>query len=158
MNDAISNQRLALVHPALAAKVNLAANALAMQGTYFRVAQGLRTYAQQDALYAQGRTAAGHIVTDARGGYSDHNFGCAVDCVPFLSGTGGDLNWNVNTDQFQAMVQALKAQGLLYGGDWIHVHGDLDHFYIGPATPIDADRQVFAKGGLPAVWARYPQD
>jgi peptidoglycan L-alanyl-D-glutamate endopeptidase CwlK len=158
MNDAVSNRRLWLVNPALAAKVNLAANLLAMAGTYFRVVQGLRTYAEQDALYAQGRTTPGHIVTDARGGYSDHNFGCAVDCVPFLSGPGGDLNWNVKTDQFQAMVAALKAQGLLYGGDWVHMHGDFDHFYIGPATPTDVDRQAFAKGGLLAVWQLYPQE
>jgi peptidoglycan L-alanyl-D-glutamate endopeptidase CwlK len=158
MNDAVSNQRLTLVHPALAAKVNAAANALAMEGTYFRVAQGLRTYAEQDALYAQGRTAPGHIVTNAKGGYSNHNFGMAVDCYPFLTGTGGDLNWDSKSVQFQAMVAALRAQGLVWGGSWTHMP-DAPHFQLAnvPVTPTDADRTAFIAGGLPAVWALYPE-
>ena len=40
---------------------------------------GTRTYAEQDALYAQGRTTGGKRVTNARGGYSNHNFGVAGD-------------------------------------------------------------------------------
>ena len=114
--DATSEQRLLQVHPALAAMVHAAFAALSAQGTYFCVAQGLRTYAEQDALYAQGRTAPGHIVTNARGGYSNHNFGCAVDCYPYLSGPGGAINWAANSPQFRAMVSALESQGLVWGG------------------------------------------
>ena len=158
MTDAISNQRLALVHPLLREKVNAAAAQLAAEGTYFRVAQGLRTYAEQDALYAQGRTTPGHIVTNARGGHSNHNFGCAVDCYPFLSGSSGELNWNAETPQFQMMVSALKAQGLLWGGDWKAIV-DPPHFQLMnfPVTPTDADRLAFAEGGLEAVWKMYEQ-
>ena len=156
MQDAVSEQHLALVHPVLAAKVRVAASGLAVMGTYFRVAQGLRTYDQQDALYAQGRTAPGHIVTNARGGWSNHNFGCAVDCYPFLSGPTGDLNWNPATPQFAAMVKALKDQGLAWGGDW-HTIIDNPHFQLEqvPATPTNQDRVAFADGGLKAVWAQY---
>jgi peptidoglycan L-alanyl-D-glutamate endopeptidase CwlK len=156
MNDAISNVRLALVNPVLSAKVNLAANLLASQGTYFRVAQGLRTFDEQDALYAQGRTLPGHIVTNAMGGYSNHNFGCAVDCYPFLSGTSGDLNWDAKSPQFQAMVDALVAQDLVWGGSWTHMP-DAPHFQLAnvPVTPTDADRKAFESGGLSSVWALY---
>jgi len=159
MNDSISNQRLSFVNPALALKVNTAANLLALQGTYLRVTQGLRTYAQQDALFAQGRTEPGHIVTNAKGGYSNHNFGCAVDVVPFLSGSVGELNWNTKSDQFMAMVGYLKAQGLAWGGDWQGNLADYDHFQLAnvPVTPSDTDRQAFAQGGLQAVWDLYPQ-
>ncbi|MDR3426096.1 M15 family metallopeptidase [Silvimonas sp.] len=156
MNDATSNQRLTQVNPLVAGKVELAANLLASEGTYFRVAQGLRTYAEQNALYAQGRATPGHIVTNAVGGYSNHNFGLAVDCYPFLSGTAGEVNFSVDTPQFQAMVRALKTQGLKWAGDWIK-KGDNGHFYIGPANPTDADRAAFAKGGLQAVWALYAE-
>lgn len=45
-----------------------------------------RTFAEQDKLYAQGRTAPGAIVTNARGGYSMHNFQCAIDFVPMRHG------------------------------------------------------------------------
>jgi peptidoglycan L-alanyl-D-glutamate endopeptidase CwlK len=153
MNDAISNQRLALCMPALVAKVNAAANLLAMNRVYCRVDDALRTYAEQDAEFAKGPA-----FTRARGGYSAHNFGMAVDCVPFLIGTTGALDWNPKSDKFQMMVAAMKKSGLEWGGDWVHMHGDFDHFYIGPATPTDADRQAFAKGGLPAVWQLYPQE
>lgn len=154
--EPVSEQRLALVAPELARKVQAAAVALAMQGIYFRVAQGLRTYAEQNALYAQGRTTSGHIVTNARGGYSNHNFGCAVDCYPFLSGQSGDLNWNPRSVQFLTMVAALKAQELVWGGEWVSLP-DAPHFQLTnvPVTPTNADRAAFASGGLRAVWAQY---
>lgn len=47
------------------------------------VTQGVRTIAEQDALYAQGRTRSGKIVTQARGGQSFHNFGVAFDVCGF---------------------------------------------------------------------------
>lgn len=40
---------------------------------------GLRTFAEQDKLYALGRTLPGSIVTNAQGGESAHNYGCATD-------------------------------------------------------------------------------
>lgn len=42
---------------------------------------GFRSCTEQDALYAQGRTIAGRIVTKARGGQSYHNYGLAFDWV-----------------------------------------------------------------------------
>jgi peptidoglycan LD-endopeptidase CwlK len=44
-----------------------------------RVTSGFRSFEEQDRLYAQGRTTAGQIVTNARGGESMHNFGVAFD-------------------------------------------------------------------------------
>lgn len=40
----------------------------------------------QNALYAQGRTAPGKIVTKAKGGESFHNYKCAFDVVPLVNG------------------------------------------------------------------------
>lgn len=40
----------------------------------------------QNALYAQGRTAPGKIVTKVQGGYSFHNHGVAFDVVPVVNG------------------------------------------------------------------------
>lgn len=57
----------------------------------------LRSDAEQTILHAQGRTAPGHIVTNARAGQSAHNFGLAVDIVPIVNGkpdwNGGDAIW-----------------------------------------------------------------
>src|SRR5947208_1116522 len=52
-------------------------------GISAKIVDGSRTYKQQDALYAIGRTKPGHIVTNARGGFSNHNFGIAWDIGVF---------------------------------------------------------------------------
>jgi peptidoglycan L-alanyl-D-glutamate endopeptidase CwlK len=156
--EAISEQRLALVNPALAVKVRTANDALIAQtGNGFRVASGLRNYEQQTALYAQGRTTPGEKVTNAPAGYSNHNFGCAVDCYPFLLADAGAIDiTDPNEPQFKAMVEALKAEGLAWGGDWKDIC-DEPHFQLAnvPVTPTEADRAAFAAGGLEAVWVQY---
>ncbi|MBU1102062.1 M15 family metallopeptidase, partial [Patescibacteria group bacterium] len=53
----------------------------AVYGYTLRISSGFRTVAEQDQLYKQGRTVDGHIVTEAPGGKSIHNFGFAVDVV-----------------------------------------------------------------------------
>jgi peptidoglycan L-alanyl-D-glutamate endopeptidase CwlK len=136
--DTRSLNTLAGVDPGLSKLVKAAASSLEAQGTFLCVYQGLRTAAQQNALYAQGRTTVGHIVTNAQAGKSNHNYGLAVDVVPYLSGSTGGLNWNVSTAQYKAMIEALKAQGLVYGGDWIHFP-DNDHFQMAsiPNSPSE---------------------
>jgi peptidoglycan LD-endopeptidase CwlK len=44
------------------------------QGLSVRIISGTRTFDEQDELFAQGRTKRGKIVTNARGGFSNHNF------------------------------------------------------------------------------------
>lgn len=46
-----------------------------------RILDTLRTFAEQEALYAQGRSKPGVIVTKARPGHSAHNYGLAFDTV-----------------------------------------------------------------------------
>jgi peptidoglycan L-alanyl-D-glutamate endopeptidase CwlK len=154
--DARSEAALATVDPALADAVRAAATTLEAFGTYILVVSGLRTAAEQDALYAQGRTTPGHIVTNAKAGHSMHNYGLAVDVVPFLSGPAGALNWNPNTEQFKAMVIALKAEGLSWGGDWVHFKDD-DHFQLStlPTSPTPAmisDYGVGDHSALATIW------
>ena len=60
---------------------------LEQTGWEWIVVQGRRTIAEQNSLYAQGRTAPGNIVTNAQGGSSAHNFGLAVDMVPIKDNT-----------------------------------------------------------------------
>ena len=40
----------------------------------------------QNELYAQGRTKPGRIVTNAKAGFSYHNWRCAFDFVPIVNG------------------------------------------------------------------------
>ena len=55
----------------------------AQHGITINVIGGLRTYEEQNELFAQGRTKPGRIVTNARGGFSNHNFGIALDVGVF---------------------------------------------------------------------------
>src|SRR5271168_4639229 len=84
--DTISATRLALLYPELQRRWKLVDAALTSQGIVVRIDQGLRTWAQQALLYAQGRTAPGNIVTYAQPGESFHNYGLALDFVPMLAG------------------------------------------------------------------------
>jgi peptidoglycan L-alanyl-D-glutamate endopeptidase CwlK len=154
MRDAISNQRLVGSHPAVIARCNAADSVLAAQGIGYRIVEAGRSFAESNADYAKGRTAPGPKVTNAPAGYSWHNFNMAVDCVPFVVGEGGDVDWNVSDEHFQAMIRALTDAGLpLRGG----CKGDNDHFELLeiPAVPTDDDRAAFTSGGLEAVWAQY---
>ncbi|QZN77387.1 M15 family metallopeptidase [Paenibacillus sp. DR312] len=88
------------------------------------ITQGLRTVAEQDALYAQGRSKPGKVVTNARGGYSYHNFGVAVDYV-LLMPDGKSVSWDTvrdgNGDKRADWLQVAeigKGLGFIWGGDW----------------------------------------
>ncbi|MFD1776997.1 M15 family metallopeptidase [Paenibacillus rhizophilus] len=94
------------------------------RGVMIVITQGLRTYAEQDGLYAKGRTAPGEIVTNARGGYSNHNFGLAVDFALLLL-DGRTISWDMQRDDdgdkttdWMEVVQEAKALGFAWGGDW----------------------------------------
>ena len=78
------------------------------------VYQGFRSFAEQDALYAQGRTKPGQIVTNAKGGYSLHNYGCAVDLV-FID--NGRPSWDEKYP-WHILGQIGKKHGFEWGGDW----------------------------------------
>ena len=83
--------------------------------------QGFRTFALQDALYAQGRTTPGAIVTNAKGGQSPHNYGLAVD-VTLLTPRGAD--WNYAGPDWQRLIAAVRAAPRLHPGA---AFGDMDH-------------------------------
>lgn len=68
----------------------------------------------QDALYAQGRTRPGKIVTEVRGGYSFHNHRVAFDFVPIVAGKAvwdDKLLW-------ERCGAIGKEVGLEWGGSW----------------------------------------
>lgn len=103
--------------------VNLLLGLLATDGVFVCVVSGLRTIQQQNQLYAQGRSTKGAIVTNAKGGQSPHNFGCAVDLCPLDA--NGDMNWN-DPKGFAKIGECAKEVGLVWGGDFKSIK-DLPH-------------------------------
>jgi len=98
----------------------------AANGIQIKIISGLRSYEQQDALYAQGRTAPGPKVTNARGGYSNHNFGIAFD-VGVFSGS----SYLPESPKYKAVGVLGMDIGLEWGGNWTSVV-DQPHFQLRP--------------------------
>lgn len=109
-------------------------------GINIKIISGLRTYEEQDALYAQGRTTPGNIVTNARGGHSNHNFGIAFDVGVF------EGNKYLPESTKYKVVGALGMDlGLEWGGNWKSIV-DQPHFQLRPMWATDlTERQMLAE-------------
>lgn len=87
----------------------------------------LRTLAEQAALYAQGRTAPGPVVTDARPGTSAHNYGLAIDVAIIVN---GKLDWSGTS----AVWKQVGALGVATGLEWAGTPGfpfvEYAHFQV----------------------------
>lgn len=145
--DKISIERIEKLHPAIRNKVKdtyLNTNMKLPNGIRLRISQGLRTVAEQDALYAQGRTTKGKIVTQAKGGTSWHNWGLAVDIVILydLDGNGSfeTASWDENK-HWMMVVSEFKKAGFAWGGDF-RTFKDSPHFEMtfGLSTSIALSR------------------
>lgn len=125
-------QKLSGVHPELVAKVGRVLACMDALGFPMMVTDGLRTVEQQRALYAQGRTVPGHIVTYADGveKRSNHQpkidtMGHAVDCVFVVE---GKPSWDAALP-WHAYGAAGAALGLHWGGSFTSLH-DLPHLEL----------------------------
>jgi peptidoglycan L-alanyl-D-glutamate endopeptidase CwlK len=132
MRDKISEQRAKLLHPKVRDEVKqLIENAEAglPANMAVRIVQGLRTIDEQNALYAQGRTKPGNIVTNAKGGSSFHNYGLAIDFAILTDKDGNgsfeDLSWDIKRDNdkdgtadWLEVVKVFEAAGWSWGGKW----------------------------------------
>jgi len=103
----------------------------AQNGITIKVISGLRTYAEQNDLYAQGRTKPGNIVTNARGGYSNHNFGIAFDIGVFEGSSYKD-----ESPKYKAVGALGTDLGLEWGGNWKTIQ-DEPHFQLRPNWAAD---------------------
>lgn len=85
-----------------------------------KILSGGRTYAEQTAIYAQGRGAPGKIVTNAPAGSSNHNFGIAFD-VGIFDGSKYFTGETAATNKPYLDLRRLTRPAVLeldWGGDW----------------------------------------
>lgn len=127
--------KLAGVHPKVVMAVQKIITVMDFLGHPMMVTDGVRTLAQQRALFAKGRTAPGKIVTYADGvtNKSNHQvkadgYGAAVDMCFLINGLPA---WP-DKAPWRLYGEIAKSQGLKFGGDW--KRPDLPHIELGPTN------------------------
>lgn len=115
--DKISMDRLQQLHPSIrqsAIDAYIEACRVTPVGVHPFITETLRSFERSNALYAQGRTAPGQIVTNAKGGSSLHNYGLAID---FVIQVNGKEVWKVDAN-WMKVVEVFKKHGFRWGADW----------------------------------------
>lgn len=102
---------------------------------------GTRTWKEQAELYAKGRTAPGPKVTNARPGYSWHNFGVAWDFVVFDA--KGQPLWD--SPLMTRCGKIAGELGLEWGGSWKGFK-DIPHIQLRMDCTLAEARQRMEKG------------
>jgi len=133
ITDKISIERIKTLHPKLRGEVTTIVENIYKRGVPVRVVYGIRTFAEQELLYSQGRTRPGGIVTNAKPGLSYHQYGLAIDLCLLTEG-GKNVSWDIKVDNdkdktpdWMEMVEEFKKFGWIWGGDFKSIK-DYPHF------------------------------
>lgn len=106
-----------------------------------RIISGTRTYREQDALFARGRRGdPSPVVTNARGGRSNHNFGIAWDIGIFDNG-----RYLGDSPFYEQAAAVGTTSGLEWGGDWRNF-SDPPHYQLATGAALAAVRLSFEEG------------
>lgn len=100
------------LNPEFVQKLILFESKLAQNGIKVMLTAGFRSFDEQNALYANGRTKPGKKVTNARGGESWHNYGLAADYAFVIN---GKVTWN---GPWATFGRIAKMCSLEWGGDF----------------------------------------
>jgi len=126
--DSRSEANIATLHPRMRPFARALIEKAAGQGIIIKVTSGTRSFAEQDKLFAQRP-----IVTRARGGFSNHNFGIAIDITIFKGSTDPE---SAKTPVFESPLYKVIGSmgtdlGLEWGGNWKTIV-DEPHFQLRP--------------------------
>jgi peptidoglycan L-alanyl-D-glutamate endopeptidase CwlK len=109
-------------------------------GVVGKIISGTRTYQEQAALFALGRTRPGRIVTNASAGRSNHNFGIAWDLGLFKG-----PNYLQESTLYDVTGDIGRDLGLEWGGDWSSFV-DKPHFQLKTLDTLAQVREKFESG------------
>jgi peptidoglycan L-alanyl-D-glutamate endopeptidase CwlK len=141
--DPRSEAALATLHPKAREKARAfmarAVPAMEEHGLVVKIIGGTRTYAEQNALYSQGRTKPGAVVTRAPAGFSLHNFGVAFDVGLFRGPAYLDED-----PHYAELGRIGQGVGLEWGGSW--KFSDEPHFQVPTGLTLQQMRDRVAKG------------
>ena len=138
-----SQARIASLDPSLRPLALALLETAWQDGIALVVVGGLRTLDEQQALYDQGRTTPGPVVTNAKPGSSWHNYGLAFDVAILANGSATYPN---DADLWNRVGAAGKRVGLQWGGDFVSFK-DRPHFEHHPGISL----AQAANGARPSV-------
>jgi len=141
-----------LLHPKLRPIVPELITRCKAAGIDIIITQTLRTKDEQNALYAQGRTSPGSIVTNAKYPWSLHCWGVSVDFVPVV---GGHAVWN-NIGLFERVGRIGEILGLEWGGRWTSIV-DRPHFQLKGYKWLDLQNRWGTPDKFIASWVPEPE-
>lgn len=113
-----------------------------------RIISGTRTYAEQNALYRKGRGGnPGPIVTKAKGGESNHNFGIAWDIGIFQNGRYLTGSTHDEEQAYRNVGKAVVSRAVEWGGSW-RTFPDLPHYQLKTSLSLAEIRRRFETGNV----------
>ncbi|MCY1406628.1 Peptidoglycan L-alanyl-D-glutamate endopeptidase CwlK precursor [compost metagenome] len=137
--DPRSESNIATLLPEVQPLARTLVQKAALNGIEIKIISGFRSYEEQNRLYAQGRTAPGKIVTNARGGFSNHNFAIAFDVGVFEG-----RQYLGESPKYKAVGVLGQELGLEWGGNWKTVV-DQPHFQLRPAWATGTESEMLAE-------------
>lgn len=114
----INSRKLEDLHPYVAYLAQELIDQAHAAGIDLLVTSTFRDNESQAQLYAQGRTAPGPVVTNARPGYSFHQHHCAFDVVPLKNGKPLWSTSGPDGQVWATLGQLGVNLGLEWAGNW----------------------------------------
>ena len=132
-----NSRKITDLHPKVQVMAHAMIEACKSAGFDILITSTYRDAESQNALYAQGRTKKGAIVTNARAGQSWHNYRLAFDIVPLRNGKPVWGTSGADGKLWKDIAKIGKACGLEWAGDWVSMK-EYPHFqYTGGLTLKD---------------------
>lgn len=139
--DPRSERCIATLQPGAQAAARASLRVVRDAGIDARIISGTRTYEEQNALFRKGRFGnPGPIVTKARGGQSNHNFGIAWDIGIFDQG-----RYLGESGLYDKAGGLVASPGVEWGGNW-RTFKDRPHYQLATSGPISVVRASFENG------------
>jgi peptidoglycan L-alanyl-D-glutamate endopeptidase CwlK len=145
-----SESRINSIHESVQPLARALIEAAAREGISLVVNSGFRSIAEQDRLYAKGRTTKGGIVTGVKGGGSWHNFGLAFDVAMVSPGPKppkGTRSWPPGKEEWRIIGGIGESLGMKWGGSFSNLW-DPGHFEYHPGI---TKKQALEENKRPAI-------
>ncbi len=133
------------LHPKVQELMRITLKTIRDAGINARIISGTRTYAEQNKLFAIGRFGDTKArVTNARGGFSNHNFGIACD-IGIFAANGAYLLESPLYAKAGQIATAANIPNLEWGGNWVSFK-DQPHYQHRTGLTASQVRQKFESG------------